>query len=166
MVDVGDRGALCDWTYLVLRRSLLKVVIGFALISHGTNLLLLTTGKLKRGAVPFWWKGIRGRMSTPATGTDLDGDRHQFCRDCLHAGSCIPNLSVAGHRRSGSPAEASWMTLLVVLPILIPLCTGTVCLLCWGRVRRQRVISVVSGLIWWSLSHYCCMCGPMGSWCR
>jgi multicomponent Na+:H+ antiporter subunit D len=39
------------------------------------------------------------------------------------------------------------MTLLVVLPILIPLCTGTVCLLCWGRVRRQRVISVVSGLV-------------------
>ena len=39
------------------------------------------------------------------------------------------------------------MTLLVVLPILIPLCTGTVCLLCWGRVRRQRVISVVSAVV-------------------
>jgi multicomponent Na+:H+ antiporter subunit D len=38
------------------------------------------------------------------------------------------------------------MTLLVALPILIPLCTGTVCLLCWGQVHRQRVISVVSGV--------------------
>jgi multicomponent Na+:H+ antiporter subunit C len=40
-------------TYMILRRSLLKVVIGFALISHGTNLLLLSTGKLKRGVVPI-----------------------------------------------------------------------------------------------------------------
>jgi multicomponent Na+:H+ antiporter subunit D len=39
------------------------------------------------------------------------------------------------------------MTLLVALPILIPLCTGTVCLLCWGRVDLQRRISVVSGLV-------------------
>jgi multicomponent Na+:H+ antiporter subunit D len=37
------------------------------------------------------------------------------------------------------------MTLLVALPILIPLGTGTVCLLCWGHIRQQRVISVVSG---------------------
>ena len=62
------------------------------------NLLLLTTGKLKRGAVPILVEGIRAVCRPPATGTDLDGDRHQFCRDCLHAGSCIPNLSVAGHR--------------------------------------------------------------------
>jgi multicomponent Na+:H+ antiporter subunit D len=39
------------------------------------------------------------------------------------------------------------MTLLVALPILIPLLTGTVCLLCWGRLGLQRVISVVSGVI-------------------
>jgi multicomponent Na+:H+ antiporter subunit D len=38
------------------------------------------------------------------------------------------------------------MTLLVALPILIPLCTGTLCVLGWGHVRRQRVISTVSGV--------------------
>ena len=38
------------------------------------------------------------------------------------------------------------MTLLVALPILIPLGTGTVCLLCWGRLRLQRAVSVVSGV--------------------
>ena len=52
-------------TYLVLRRSLLKVVIGFSLISHGTNLLLLTTGKLKRGAVPILVEGYRGPYVDP-----------------------------------------------------------------------------------------------------
>ena len=52
-------------TYLVLRRSLLKVVIGFALISHGTNLLLLTTGKLKRGAVPILVEGYQGPYVDP-----------------------------------------------------------------------------------------------------
>jgi multicomponent Na+:H+ antiporter subunit C len=52
-------------TYLVLRRSLLKVVIGFSLISHGTNLLLLTTGKLKRGAVPILVEGYQGTYADP-----------------------------------------------------------------------------------------------------
>jgi multicomponent Na+:H+ antiporter subunit C len=52
-------------TYLVLRRSLLKVVIGFSLISHGTNLLLLTTGKLQRGAVPILTEGYRGAYVDP-----------------------------------------------------------------------------------------------------
>jgi multicomponent Na+:H+ antiporter subunit C len=52
-------------TYLVLRRSLLKVVIGFSLISHGTNLLLLTTGKLKRGEVPILTEGYQGPYTDP-----------------------------------------------------------------------------------------------------
>jgi multicomponent Na+:H+ antiporter subunit D len=38
------------------------------------------------------------------------------------------------------------MTLLVALPILIPLGTGTVCLLCWGRIHLQRIVSVASGV--------------------
>jgi multicomponent Na+:H+ antiporter subunit D len=37
------------------------------------------------------------------------------------------------------------MTQLVILPILIPLLTGTLCLLCWRRVMFQREISIVSG---------------------
>ena len=52
-------------TYLVLRRSLLQVVIGFSLISHGTNLLLLTTGKLKRGAAPILIDGYQGTYVDP-----------------------------------------------------------------------------------------------------
>lgn len=52
-------------TFLVLRRSLLKVVIGFSLISHGTNLLLLATGKLKRGEVPILMDGFNGTYTDP-----------------------------------------------------------------------------------------------------
>jgi multicomponent Na+:H+ antiporter subunit C len=52
-------------TYLLLRRSLLKVVIGFSLISHGTNLLLLTTGKLKRGEVPILVEGVAQSYTDP-----------------------------------------------------------------------------------------------------
>jgi len=52
-------------TYLILRRNLLKVVIGFSLVSHGTNLLLLTTGKLKRGAVPILQEGFQGPHADP-----------------------------------------------------------------------------------------------------
>jgi len=38
------------------------------------------------------------------------------------------------------------VTSLVVVPILIPLFTGILCLLCWGRIGVQRIISTVAGV--------------------
>lgn len=40
-------------TYLMLSRSLLRIIIGTALLSHGAHLLILTMGGLKRGSVPI-----------------------------------------------------------------------------------------------------------------
>lgn len=39
--------------YMMLQRSLLKVVLGSSLVSAGINLLLLTSGRLKRGGPPL-----------------------------------------------------------------------------------------------------------------
>lgn len=39
-------------SYLLLRRSLLKLLIGLSLISHATNLLIFTVGGLTRGRAP------------------------------------------------------------------------------------------------------------------
>lgn len=39
--------------YLLLSRNMMRVVLGSALITHGANLMLLTSGRLKRGAAPF-----------------------------------------------------------------------------------------------------------------
>ncbi|MGF7183956.1 multicomponent Na+:H+ antiporter subunit C [Desulfitispora alkaliphila] len=39
-------------TYLVLTRSLLRVILGTALINHGAFLMLLTMGGLKQGLAP------------------------------------------------------------------------------------------------------------------
>lgn len=38
--------------YLMLSRSVIRIIIGTALLSHGVHLMLLTMGKLKRGNVP------------------------------------------------------------------------------------------------------------------
>ncbi|WP_050182992.1 Na(+)/H(+) antiporter subunit C [Domibacillus robiginosus] len=38
--------------YLMLSKSLLRIIIGTGLLSHGTHLMLLTMGGLKGGAVP------------------------------------------------------------------------------------------------------------------
>lgn len=40
-------------TYMLLRRSLVKIIIGLALLGHAANLLLFTTGKIQRGAAPI-----------------------------------------------------------------------------------------------------------------
>lgn len=53
-------------TYLLLAKNMIRVVLGNALISYGTNLMLLTAGRLKTGRAPVFG----GPESTvPAEGT-------------------------------------------------------------------------------------------------
>ncbi|MBY0122055.1 Na(+)/H(+) antiporter subunit C [Bacillus sp. S/N-304-OC-R1] len=40
-------------TYLVLSKSLIRIILGTSIISHGVNLLILTMGGLKRGGAPL-----------------------------------------------------------------------------------------------------------------
>lgn len=40
-------------TYLILSKSILRIIIGTGLLSHGAHLLILTMGGLKKGAVPL-----------------------------------------------------------------------------------------------------------------
>ncbi|WP_430507993.1 Na(+)/H(+) antiporter subunit C [Rossellomorea marisflavi] len=39
--------------YLMLSKSLLRIIIGTAVLSHGAHLLILTVSSLKRGAAPL-----------------------------------------------------------------------------------------------------------------
>jgi multicomponent Na+:H+ antiporter subunit C len=39
--------------YLMLSKSLLRIIVGTGLLSHGTHLMLLTMGGLKTGAAPL-----------------------------------------------------------------------------------------------------------------
>ncbi len=38
--------------YLLLSQSLIRVILGTAILSHAVHLLLMTMGGLKKGAVP------------------------------------------------------------------------------------------------------------------
>lgn len=40
-------------TYLILTRSILRIILGTGLLSHGAHLLILTMGGLKQGAPPL-----------------------------------------------------------------------------------------------------------------
>lgn len=44
-------------TYLVLSKSLLRVILGTSLISHGAHLMLLSVSGLKHGAPPLFGEG-------------------------------------------------------------------------------------------------------------
>lgn len=39
--------------FMILRRSIVKLVFGLSLLSHGTNLLIFTSGGLTRGRPPL-----------------------------------------------------------------------------------------------------------------
>lgn len=40
-------------TYLVLSKTLFRIILGTSIIGHGVNLLILTMGGLKKGAPPL-----------------------------------------------------------------------------------------------------------------
>ncbi len=43
--------------YLMLSRTLLRIIIGTVILSHGVHLLLMTMSRLKRGAAPILEEG-------------------------------------------------------------------------------------------------------------
>ena len=45
-------GLFAAGIYMLLRRSLLKLLIGLSLMSHATNLLIFTVARLTRGRAP------------------------------------------------------------------------------------------------------------------
>lgn len=54
--------------YMVLRRSIVKLVIGLALLGHAANLLIFTMGGLVRGQPPLmhpWDTRLWGRFADP-----------------------------------------------------------------------------------------------------
>ncbi|KDE95787.1 monovalent cation/H+ antiporter subunit C [Staphylococcus sp. TE8] len=43
--------------YLVLSKSLIRIIMGTTLLTHAANLFLITMGRLKHGTVPIYEKG-------------------------------------------------------------------------------------------------------------
>ena len=46
--------------YLVMRRGVVRLVLGLALLGHAANLLIFTVGRLSRGAAPLVPSGAEG----------------------------------------------------------------------------------------------------------
>lgn len=45
-------------TFMMLTRCIIRVSLGTGLLAYGTNLMLLTSGQLKRGAAPILVEGV------------------------------------------------------------------------------------------------------------
>jgi multicomponent Na+:H+ antiporter subunit C len=53
--------------YMMLRRSLFKLILGLVLLSHGANLLIFTAGGLTRAVPPI---ALPGQTQPPETAAD------------------------------------------------------------------------------------------------
>ena len=49
--------------YLIMRRSMIKLILGLALLAHAANLLIFTLGRLTRGATPLVPRGEQTLIS-------------------------------------------------------------------------------------------------------
>lgn len=59
-------GLFAAGIYLILRRSVVKLIIGLALISHGANLLIFTSGRIVRARPPLVAEGATELVSPHA----------------------------------------------------------------------------------------------------
>lgn len=68
--------------YLVLSKSLIRIVMGTTLITHASNLFLITMGGLKHGEMPIYEK-ILVNMSILSPCINTNGNRYRVCDNCL-----------------------------------------------------------------------------------
>ncbi|WP_059041972.1 Na(+)/H(+) antiporter subunit C [Paenibacillus rubinfantis] len=47
-------------TYLILSKQLLRIVLGASIVSHAVNLLIMTSGGLKKGSAPLLGEKMAG----------------------------------------------------------------------------------------------------------
>ena len=75
-------GLYAGGIYMILRRSIVKLIIGIGLLGHAANLLIFTVGRVTRGRPPVIGEDALCRSLT--SGPDLDSNRHRLWR----AGFC------------------------------------------------------------------------------
>ena len=78
--------------YLFLSRSLLRVIFGSLLLSHGVHLLLMTMSELQRGAAPLLNLEAQNFTDPLATGTCVNSDCHKLWCDFIIACLGLSNL--------------------------------------------------------------------------
>lgn len=84
--------------YLIMERSLTRVLLGLMLLANATNLLILATGGYA-GLAPMFSKDTDPRdYNDPPAGTDPDIDRDLLRSDRFYAGHHLPDLGAGPPR--------------------------------------------------------------------
>ena len=69
--------------YLILSKSLLRIILGTSSLTHGVHLLLLTMSRLKTGSAPLLGEKAACLCRSAASGANFNLHRHQLWRDLL-----------------------------------------------------------------------------------
>ncbi len=79
-------------TYLILSRSILKIILGTGLLSHGAHLLILTMGGLGGTSPPVLGRRRNRLCRSFAASAYFDGDCYQFRCDSIHPRLSLPDI--------------------------------------------------------------------------
>ena len=74
--------------YLVLSKSLIRIIMGTTLLTHAANLFLITMGGLKHGTVQYLKKEHQA-MLTLSPSIDFNSYRYRLCYNSFLFSSCI-----------------------------------------------------------------------------
>ena len=78
--------------YLLLSKSLVRVILGTAILSHAVHLLLMTMGGLKKGAVPLLGENAESYTDALPQALILTAIVISFAVTSIFTGTCIPNI--------------------------------------------------------------------------
>ncbi len=68
--------------YLVLSKSLIRIVMGTTLLTHAANLFLITMGGLKHGTVPIYEANVKSYVD-PIRKHLFNSNRYRLCDNSL-----------------------------------------------------------------------------------
>ena len=132
--------------FLILSRSLLRIVLGMSILTHGVHLLLITMSRLKTGAPPLLGENAESYVDPLPQALILTSIVINFG---LTAFFFVLSYRSYLKLRTDDMEEVRGvhMNNLVVLPLLLPLITGVLTILFFRKVRIQRIVSVFGTLL-------------------
>lgn len=89
-------------TYLLLSKSLLRVIIGTALLSHGVHLMLFDYGRIKERRRSDFERACQIICRSASASPDFDRNCHFFWRYVIHPRHGLSRLSGIEIGRYGS----------------------------------------------------------------
>ena len=132
-------------TYLILSKSVLRIIIGVSVLSHGVHLLILTMGQLKRGNIPVLEDSVSSYTDPLPQALILTAIVISFALTAYSLILLLQNYKELGTDNTEDMKGYHMATnILPMLSIILPFAAGVIMLFMGKRPIPHRIVSTIA----------------------